>query len=681
MPTPKPWIAGFSFSHNGAVCLIHGDEVVAAIQEERLNRLKRSTLPYGILNSIAFDYCLQTAGVGIGDIELFVIAHNGKNLSTEKKARMAGLPANLMNRVVFVPHYLAHAHAAFAMSGFENSTILVIDGLGESLSALTSDFPNELTPARHAAFPRPSSARTAADDIGEIVGIYRAEGTTVTLLEKHIGGWLFGDGPLQTFGSFGAMFSSVAKLAFGDDQEAGKVMGLAPYGQPEYGPTDFLEVGQDGQITFFDGICDRFRDCREGWPANRVAFENLAFGVQSALDVGLSRLVERCQSLGRTNDLCYTGGVALNSVANEKFISRQLFKRHFILPASEDSGLSVGAAYHGLWKVFPKLRGRPLTSDAMGRSYRQAEIQRAVDDIPYVQRVECEDFLVTAVESLIDQKVLGWFQGGSELGPRALGQRSILVDPRRAEMKEHLNAQVKHRESFRPFAPVVLREEMSKWFEIDAAEPDSPFMLRVMKFRESVRAQVPAVVHVDGTGRVQSLDEESNPRLRRLLEMFFERTGVPILLNTSFNMAGEPIVESPADALWCMLFTGIDLLVLDDILLRKHPQFHHVLDLAPVRLVRKEAYTYQSRDGRTSMKARIPTRSGWKTFKLTGDPVEVFDLCDSGQTGWELVNYLGLGWHQHRFLRALTKLRAAGMIELLSQEEVRQNGNICKHMA
>lgn len=681
MSSARPWIAGISFSHNGAVCLIHGDEIVVAIQEERLNRQKRSTLPYGILNSLAFDYCLGRAGIGVRDIELFVVAHNGKHLSVEQKERMVGLPSDLMGRVVFLPHYLAHAHAAFAMSGFENSTILVIDGLGESLESLASDFPDELAPVRHAVFPVPPGARANPNDIGEIVGIYRAEGTRVTLLEKHIGGWMFGNGPLQTFGSFGAMFSSVAKLAFGDDLEAGKVMGLAPYGHAEYGPTDFLEVGQDGHINFWDNICERFRDCRKGWPANKAAFENLAYGVQSALDVGLSRLVERCHVLGGTDDLCYTGGVALNGVANEKFISRRLFKRHFIFPASEDSGLAIGAAYHGLWRVAPRLRGRPLTSDAMGRCYGEPEVRRAVGEIPYVQRVDCEDPLDTAVESLIDQKVLGWFQGRSELGPRALGQRSILVDPRSAEMKEHLNARVKHRESFRPFAPVVLREEMSKWFEIDAAEPDSPFMLRVIKFRESVRARVPAVVHVDGTGRVQSLDEESNPRLRWLLEMFFERTGVPMLLNTSFNMAGEPIVESPSDALWCMLFTGIDLLILGDILVRKHPQFYHVLDLVPVRLVRRETVTYQAHDGRISLKVGIPAQSGWKTFMLTGDPVEAFALCDGNQTGWQLINHLSSGWSQLRFLRALAKLRAARMIGLVSQKRIRQDGDIYKCMS
>ena len=669
MSTPKPWIAGFSFSHNGAVCLVHGDEIVAAIQEERLNRQKRSVLPYGIFNSFAFEYCLLCAGINVRDIELFVVAHNGKQLSAEQKVRMVGLHSELMGRVIFMPHYLAHAHAAFAMSGFEESTILVIDGLGESLAALKRGFPGELSPARHAIFPKPEGVRIDPNDIGEIVGIYRAGGTTMTLLEKHIGGWLFGNEPLQTFGSFGAMFSSVARLVFGDDLEAGKVMGLAPYGHAEYAPSDFVDVGADGQITFWDDISGHFRECQEGWPANKVAFENLAYGVQSALELGLSRLVERCQVLGGTNDLCYTGGVALNSVANEKVISQRFFDRHFIFPASEDSGLAVGAAYHGLWKIAPRRCGRPLTSDAMGRTYGKSEIRRAVAEIPYVQVVDCEDPLDTAVESLIDQKVLGWFQGRSELGPRALGQRSILADPRSAEMKEHLNDRVKHRESFRPFAPVILREEVPKWFEANIAEPDSPFMLRVIKFRESARALVPAVVHIDGTGRVQSLDRESNPRLRRLLGIFFDRTGVPMLLNTSFNMAGEPIVESPSDALWCMLFTGIDLLVLEDVLVRKHPEFRHALDLIPARRLSEATVTHLVGDGRACLRTRLPVGSGWKAVKLTGDPVEAFAFCDGGRTGWHLLDLLGSGWSEIRLLRALARLRAARMIELISGKE------------
>lgn len=666
---PKPWIAGFSFSHNGAVCLIHGDEIVAAIQEERLNRQKRSVLPYGILNSLAFDYCLRSAGIDIRDIEIFVVAHNGRQLSAEEKARMVGLPSELGGRVIFMPHYLAHAHAAFAMSGFKESTILVIDGLGESLAALESSFPSELSPVRHAIFPRPEGARIDPNQIGEVVGIYRAEGTTITLMEKHIGGWLFGNKPLQTFGSFGAMFSSAAKLVFGDDLEAGKVMGLAPYGRAEHAPTDFVDVGADGLITFRDEISKRFHDCHEGWPANQVAFENLAYGVQSALELGLAGLVARCRVLGGTDNLCYTGGVALNSVANEKVISQRSFDHHFILPASEDSGLAVGAAYHGLWKIVPKTRGRPLTSDAMGRCYGKAEILRAVAEIPHVHVVDYEDPLNIAVENLIDQKVLGWFQGRSELGPRALGQRSILADPRNTEMKERLNDRVKHRESFRPFAPVILREEVTNWFKADIAEPESPFMLRVFKFRESARARVPAVVHVDGTGRVQSLDHEDNPRLRRLLELFFDSTGIPILLNTSFNMAGEPIVESPSDALWCMLFTGIDLLVIENVLVRKNPEFQHALDLVPARRVSEETVTYPSGDGHASLTTKIRIGSGWKTVRLAGDPVEAFAICDDARTGWQLLDLLGSGWSEIRLLGALARLRGARMIELISGKE------------
>ena len=669
MSTPKPWIAGFSFSHNGAVCLIHGDEIVAAIQEERLDRQKRSFLPYGVPNSLAFDYCLRTAGIDVRDIELFVIAHNGKQLPAEQKAQMVGLPSELVDRVIFMPHYLAHAQAAFAMSGFEEGTILVIDGLGESLASLESVFPGEISPARYAVFPRPNGVRSDPNNTGEIVGIYRGEGTTITLIEKHIGGWLFGNRPLQTFGSFGAMFSSVAKLVFGDDLEAGKVMGLAPYGHGEYAPTDFVDVSAEGQITFRDNICGRFRDCREGWPANKSAFENLAHSVQSALELSLSRLVKRCQCLGKTNDLCYTGGVALNSVANEKVISHRNFKRHFIFPASEDSGLAVGAAFHGLWKIAPKHRGRRLTSDSMGRTYATSEIRRAVAEIPYVEVVDCEDPLDMAVESLIAQKVLGWFQGRSELGPRALGQRSILADPRSAEMKEHLNDRVKHRESFRPFAPVILREEVPNWFEVDSAEPDSPFMLRVLHFQEWARVRVPSVVHVDGTGRLQSLDQMSNPRLRRLLELFFARTGVPMLLNTSFNMAGEPIVEGPSDALWCMLFTGIDLLVLEDVLVTKHPAFQHALDLVPVRLASEKAVTHRSSDGRACLRSRLRVGSGWKTVKLPGDPVEAFALCDGGRTGWQLLDILGSGWSEIRILGALARLRAARMIDLIFSME------------
>ena len=365
MTTSQPWIAGFGFSHNGSVCLLRGNEIVVAIQEERLNRRKRSTLPYGVLNSMAFDYCLRKAGIQVRDIALFVIAHNGKHLSSKQRARVAGLPPELNDRALFVPHYLAHAYAAFAMSGFKESTILVLDGLGESLSGLESWFPEELSSIRHAKFARPEGKELDPNHIGEIVGIYRAEGTSIELVEKHIGGWLFGDLPLRTFGSFGAMFSSVASLVFGDELDAGKVMGLAPYGRSRYRPTDFVEVSANGTIEFHNEVCEQFNEGREPWPANRAAFEDLARGVQGALDSGLARLVARCRDLGGSSNLCYTGGVALNSVANEKVISQRFFDHHFVLPASEDSGLAIGAAYYGSWQVAPRPRSCPQPRQAL----------------------------------------------------------------------------------------------------------------------------------------------------------------------------------------------------------------------------------------------------------------------------------------------------------------------------
>jgi len=325
----------------------------------------------------------------------------------------------------------------------------------------------------------------------------------------------------------------------------------------------------EGSFYFRNTVSERFNHDRR-WPTDREEYENLAFSTQAALEEGLLYLVRRLRSLCASENLCYAGGVALNSVANERIIRESGFKNVYITSAAEDSGPAVGAAYYGLWQLTGQNTRRRMLRDACGRTYSPYLISEAIDKVPGVESVSSADTISDAVDLLCDGKILGWFDGGSELGPRALGQRSIVCDPRRVDAKQLLDSCVKKREGFRPFAPGVLLEEVENWFEINGLNPASPFMLRVCKFRPEKRTEVPAVVHVDNTGRLQTVTSEENGRFYEMVKKIYLKTGVPILLNTSFNVGGQPIVETPEDAILCLLNSGLDACVFENIIVVKY---------------------------------------------------------------------------------------------------------------
>jgi carbamoyltransferase len=405
-----------------------------------------------------------------------------------------------------------------------------------------------------------------AHDAWETISTYAASGTTILPLEKQMvdeGRWFaMNDQGIPEFGSLGGMYSAVAQQIFGDPMEAGKVMGLAPYGTPEIATGSFFEIDQ-GRFQFKSDLASSFAH-DDRWPLRKDEYAVLASSVQQALEDALLYLVQRLRSQCSSENLCYAGGVALNSVANERIIRESGFKNVYIMPAAEDSGPAVGAAYYGLWQLTGINSQRTFRHDACGRTYSAGEISSAIERTETLKASTPADIINEAVDLLCEGKIIGWFDGGSELGPRALGQRSIVCDPRRADAKEWLNLKVKRRESFRPFAPVILLEEAERWFELPPGQTNSPFMLRVARFRSERHSEVPAVVHVDHSGRLQTVTREVNGRFYELVRRFFEKTGVPILLNTSFNVMGEPIVETPADALACLLASGLDCCVFTD---------------------------------------------------------------------------------------------------------------------
>ena len=532
--------------------MLRGDEIVVAIQEERLSRIKRHRT-YGRGPSLSIAYCLDYAGIDPAELDLVVLCVQGRQAD---EVHDIGLDPFLKikahdTRVLTIPHHYGHAVSVFATSGFAESAILVVDGAGSPVSDFTAEEKKILN--------------GEPTDAWETISLYYGTGVDVIPLEKHVvdrGAWVVRyDSEMWSFGSLGGMFSAAAQQIFGEASEAGKVMGLAAYGRPEFPSHDFFEIDR-GRFCFQDKVPLRFRHERR-WPDAAHEYEALAASVQAALEAALLYLVQHLRELCASSNFCYAGGVALNSVANERLIRESGYDNVYIIPAAEDSGAAVGAAYYGLWQLTGHNSRRRLPHDSVGRSYTRADITAALN-ADKVRVVKSTDVIAGAVELLCDGKIIGWFDGGSELGPRALGQRSIVCDPRRPDAKEILNRRVKMRETFRPFAPAVMLEEAPNWFEFGGTSAESPFMLRVCEVKSHKQEEVPAIVHADGTGRLQTLTPETNGRFYDLVKRFYEQTGVPMLLNTSFNRMGQPIVETPADAIECLLNTGLDCCVFED---------------------------------------------------------------------------------------------------------------------
>lgn len=659
----RPWVLGYSASHNGAACLLHGDEVVAAIQEERLTGRKRDRLAR-LDESLALNYCLQAAGIRADDLDLVVGCYfSGESMKGAQVQRQgAG------GRFLSIPHHLGHAVGALVQSGFEDCTILVVDGQGGLVDRLPDA---ERANVRECGVPfRHAPAET--------ISIYRAQGETLECLEKHAGAWMPDPGavratdPMPPFGSLGGMYSACAHQIFGDLNDAGKVMGLAALGRPTYPVEMFYRIDGDGSFQFTDAITREFQDTRR-WPDNAQALQDLAASVQVALEHAMLHLADRCMALNDNSRLCIAGGVGLNAIANERIVREQPFSETFIMPAAEDSGPAVGAAYYGLWQLGHRHRREPVVHDAMGRSYDRDSITHAVEQTPCVESVGEGDDLDRLVDELRAGKILGWFHGRSELGPRALGQRTILADPTHPDAKDRLNRRVKHREPFRPFAPLILADAVHDWFEVPDKQPQSPLMLRTWRFLPEAAQRVPAVVHHDGTGRLQTLTREANPALHALLERFFQRTGVPILVNTSFNVMGEPIVETPEDALWSLLHTQLDLVVLEHLLVGRAAGFRSPLDLVPRLRAERISLGFPVDDsGRSAPspdRATILTSTPWGRKEIRVDPLvpAVLRLMDGRQTARQILDRVNrelAPFDDHRFSEFLRHLRRTRVISL-----------------
>ena len=563
-----------AYDHDTSACLLRDGHVVAAINKERLTRHKNDS---GFYEAPAL-YCCLAAGITLDDVDLIVrnsyllpIAELEARFRSQWVANLIGarerrlaLQSPLYGlsapRAVDVSHHVAHAYSAFACSPFERGAVMVVDGVGGYRVDMTEPLPD--------GCDAPALSR-------ESESYYRFHGSHMSPLKKvwlppHRG--LVNDEFTRLQG-IGAFYSRISEYIFGHWNRCGEVMGLAPYGRDALPP--FFRVGEDEALTFApwpESLCHPYDgDCDEAWAKSPHMNEwrNVAWRVQRDTEDALIARARWLHEQTGERDLCIAGGVALNCVANGRIANETPFERVWIQPASGDDGIALGAALYGHLAIDGGKRDFVMRHPYLGVTYDDARIRKAfrhatLKTVATVKRAD--DVCKQTATRLARGAVVGWCQGGSEFGPRALGNRSLLADPRDPKMTERLNRRVKHRQAFRPFAPAVLAEHADTWFE---GPHFSPFMLLANDVRPDKRTSIPSVTHVDGTARVQIVSKDGSPRFHALLTAFFEETGCPVLINTSFNIRGEPIVETPEDALRTFLGTAIDVLVFGDTLLEK----------------------------------------------------------------------------------------------------------------
>jgi carbamoyltransferase len=569
-------ILGLNAYHgDAAAALVIDGELVAAAEEERFTRLKHvAGFP-----AQATAWCLEYAGVAPGELDHVAVGRNPKaNLGAKlvQSARFLRNPGYVAERLKamrkvqdigedlagalgapaeraqfhHVEHHQAHVASAFFVSPFDEAAVLTVDGFGDFASTMLAlGRGNRFEVLERVTFPHS-------------LGIY------YTALTQWLGYPKYGD--------------------------EGKVMGLAPYGDPDVHREQMRElVRLDGlfelnldyfvhqthgaEMTwaagspvlgrlFSERLEDAFGPAREPGGELTEHHHDVAGALQAVLEESYLHLVRRAHDATGSKNLCLAGGVALNAVANGRIRPETAFDGVYVQPAAGDNGIAVGAAYYVWNQELGNERGFVMDHAYTGPEYSDAEIEQALASAGLeAERLDDDALFASVAERMAAGDVVGWFQGRMEFGPRALGNRSIVVDPRRPDMKDILNARIKHREPFRPFAPSILAERTGEWYEQDYT---SPFMIMVYKTRAERREQIPAVNHVDDTGRLQTVERGVNPRYYRLIEAFERLTGVPIVLNTSFN-ENEPIVMTPGHAVDTFQKTRMDLLVLGNHVARR----------------------------------------------------------------------------------------------------------------
>jgi carbamoyltransferase len=594
-------ILGISaYYHDSAACLIIDGELVAAAQEERFTRKKHdASFPKS-----SIDFCLKWMNIKAADLDYVVFydkpflkferlletylafAPKGfnsfatslpvwlqeklfqKSMILNELKTLLGLEINWTSKLLFSEHHLSHAASAFFPSPFENAAVLTMDGVGEwTTTSMAIGSGNDLTVIKEIHFPH----------------------------------------------SLGLIYSAFTYyIGFKVNSGEYKVMGLAPYGIPKYTnliKEHLIDIKDDGSfhldMSYFSYCTDlkmtseKF-DVLFGGPARKSESTltqrdmDLAASIQAVTEEVVLKLAKGIKKTTGQKNLCLAGGVALNCVANGKLLREKVFEKIWIQPAAGDAGGAIGAAlgaYHLMLKKPREVKsGDSMQGAFLGPEFAQEEIEKRLKDIgANFNAVSESEMIIETAKALCDGKAVGWHQGRMEFGPRALGARSIIADPRLPTLQRQLNLKVKYRESFRPFAPSVMREHVKQWFDFDGDSQYMQFVAEIhndKKIKKSneneklfgieklnvLRSYIPAVTHVDYSARIQTVLKETNAKYHQLISKFYELTGCPLLVNTSFNVRGEPIVNTPEDAYNCFMATDIELLVIGNCLIRKENQ-------------------------------------------------------------------------------------------------------------
>lgn len=684
------YVLGTGLSHDGSACLLKNGKICVAIEKERITRLKHA----GGNDSDAINYCLRIEGITVNDLDLVVqnanfgLFKNGNSWYGGKRL----FDSSVNVPVVSISHHMAHAYYALGTSQYENTAIFVLDGCGSTHDDCLDITPETIVPEM---IPNEISHLYAEKD-----SLYVYENGKFKSLYKDFSPWglarkRYMMHSITTQHSIGGFYHAVSLYCFGDEMETGKLMGLAPYGKPGVIDHPIFSLKEGRAFVDYGDWLNDFRNPvveKGDLYKNFQYYANIAFWAQMETERAVEYVLSARRKLVNIDNLTYTGGVALNAVANGKLLEKAIFKNIYFTPAAGDNGLSIGCAYYGWLEVLKRDRVFHDGSSCLGKVYTSKEIEKDIlnlllpdadnfklffdlffEKLPlffnkenavkeehriefviagigiyhvsiYTDRIEVstqgayrrdvllftypavfisaltdnsvlfdslrrhisllngdltyflttvrlhdlgqsvagivnsnpgckivkfektKDFIKKAAEYLADGKVIAWFQNGCEFGPRALGNRSILADPRKEGIQKFINSRVKFREDFRPFAPAVMREHVSDFFHFCG---ESPYMIVVAKIVDEWKDKVAGVVHVDNSCRIQTVTSESNERLYALLKEFKARTGLPMLLNTSFNKKGMPIVETPAQALSYFYECELDCLVMDDYIITK----------------------------------------------------------------------------------------------------------------
>lgn len=562
----KPiYIIGTATSHDGSTCLLKDGKITYAIEKERITRSKHD----GYNDNQSIQYCLDAEGITLKDVSLIV---QNDNLSDFKFGNDSLYGERLFSNYKDIPvqtisHHLAHTYSAIGTCPFEEFNILIMDGCGS---------PFEQCIDVDGIIPDIELIKKLPHLFMEKDSFYHFSDGGLQTIYKDFSEWGFYGNifhypmyPMTTKNSIGGIYDAVSRYCFGDVSDPGKLMGLSPYGElgvfQEY---IFLLKNERAFVNYewiskYNNKANDYNDFKEHFQY----YADIARGVQLELEKAVLFIVKERMKYSKNGKLAYAGGTALNALANSLIIKNKLVDELFIQPAAGDNGLAIGCAFYGWLEVLKKERIIHNGSTCFGRNYLNDDIEKEILNYSTISHIKSNNIIVETAKLLKEGNIIGWFQEGSEFGPRSLGRRSILADPRNLDVRNFINSNIKFREDFRPFAPSVLKEDAESYFEMNGVE--SPYMILVFDIKDGWKNELKSVVHENNTSRVQTVTPDWNKKYYDLLTEFKNQTNLSVLLNTSFNKKGMPIVETPKDAIDFFIECELDYLIIGDYIISK----------------------------------------------------------------------------------------------------------------